>query len=86
MPAEKCLPVEDSTSARVSPSLAEPSHRVADRREERRRHRVQPLRAVQAQVGDAVIVREIEEFAEALSFMAAGRLEWTTSRSRPATD
>ena len=74
MPAEKCLPVEESTSARVSPSSPSRAHRVADRREERRRHRVQPLRAVEPQVGDAVIVREVEEFAvQALSFMAGGR-------------
>jgi hypothetical protein len=42
--------------------VAEPAHGVADGGKERRRHRVQALGAVQLQVGDAVLVREFEEF------------------------
>src|SRR6478752_6839027 len=42
--------------------VAEPAHDVAHGGEERRRHRVHSLGPVQLQVGDAVVVREFEEF------------------------
>ena len=87
MPAEKCLPVEDSTSARVWP--CSPSVRTASRiagknagvivfsRSGRLRRRwATPLSCE----------RSKNSLKLALSFMAAGRLEWTTNRSRPATD
>ena len=98
MPAEKCLPVDEITSARVAPSSLEPAHRVANGGEERRRHRVQSLGPVQLQVGDAVLVRECEEFVcgvghggggerwggrfEPVTGMALVRRDWPSADAR----
>jgi alpha-beta hydrolase superfamily lysophospholipase len=71
----------DDEHARLA-RLAEAAHRVAEGREERRRHRVEPLGAVQAQVRDAAIVREFEEFAEAGAVVHGGRGGWVDNNNK----
>ena len=89
MPALKCLPVDEITSTRVSPFGVERLHGVAQRREEGRRHRVQPLGAVQLQVGDAGVGEfEAEEVGSGMARQHSGAPwwnapPWTTLTRRP---
>ena len=80
MPAEKCLPVDESTMARAWPSALMPVDDLGELGPELRDHRVELVGPVELHVGDVVALGHVEA---GVAHAAETRRDWRRPRPGP---